>query len=196
MRHSITDKRVERIREIAAKRQFDLRLVMENIHDPHNVSAIYRTCDAIGIPKITQIYTVEKFPKLKNSSSSSASKWIETEKFDSYQEMVNSLKNESYEIISSCLDEKAESIFEVDFTKKIAIVVGNEHRGISDEMRELSDKLIYIPMYGMVQSLNVSVATAVILYEVLRQRLVSKMYENNKIEEEELEKIVLKWRKK
>ncbi len=196
MREFKTERRLKRIEETIRNRQFSLRVVMENIHDPHNVSAIFRTCDAVGVPKITLLYTVEDFPKISKVSSSSANKWIEKEKFNDTEKCFASLRKEGFKIYATMLDEKAKNIYEIDWTEKIALVMGNEHRGVSDEAAQLADELVYIPMRGMVQSLNVSVATAVILYEAQRQRSVAGLYEKSELTEEEIEKIIDEWSEK
>ncbi len=172
-------KRQLKMIDTASKRQPDLKLVLENIHDPHNVSAIMRTCDAVGIPLISLVYTTEKFPKIGKKSSASAFKWVEREKFNSISECYDNLKSSGLTIYASTLEADSVSIFDVDFTVPCAIVMGNEHRGISEDAAVQSHKKVYIPMHGMVQSLNVSVATAIILYEAARQRQHKEMYINS-----------------
>jgi len=174
-------------------RQFSLRVVLENIHDPHNVSAIFRTCDAVGVPKIYLIYNQEKFPKIGKKSSASAFKWIEKENFISVKECYEQLHNNGFQIYATSIDNDSCNLFEIDLTKKIAIVLGNEHRGVSNEAENLADKKFFIPMFGMVQSLNVSVASAVILYEALRQRMLKKMYSKSELSEQELEEKIFEW---
>ncbi len=196
MKEFLTERRLEKITRVVKARQYSLRVVMENVHDPHNVSAIFRSCDAVGVPKVTLLYTVEDFPKISKVSSSSANKWIEKERFNDTKVCFDSLRKEGFKIYSTMLDENAESIYDIDFTEKIAIVMGNEHRGVSDEAAKLSDKTIYIPMRGMIQSLNVSVATAVILYEAQRQRALKGMYDKSELSEEEIEKIIEEWSEK
>lgn len=196
MKEFLTERRLEKITRVVKARQHSLRVVMENVHDPHNVSAIFRSCDAVGVPKVTLLYTVEDFPKISKVSSSSANKWIEKERFNDTKACFDSLRSEGFKIYSTLLDENAESIYDIDFTEKIAIVMGNEHRGVSDEAAKLSDKTIYIPMRGMIQSLNVSVATAVILYEAQRQRALKGMYDKSELSEEEIEKIIEEWSEK
>ena len=193
MRKFKTDERLKKISETVKARQFSLHVVLENIHDPHNVSAIFRTCDAVGIPKISLLYTIEKFPKVSRVSSASASKWIEIEKFNNTKKCIETLKNEGFVIYSSMLDKDAVNLYKLDLTKKVALVVGNEHRGISDELQKLSDKTFYIPMLGMIQSLNVSVATAVTLYEAQRQRALKGMYNKSELSKEQIEKLIDKW---
>lgn len=193
MRKFKTDERLKRITEAVISRQHSLRFVLENVHDPHNVSAIFRTCDAVGIPKISLLYTIEQFPKISKVSSASANKWIEIEKFNNTKKCVEKLKNDGFLIYSSKLDINAINLYKLDLTKKIAFVVGNENRGISEEINELSDKTFYIPMRGMVQSLNVSVASAVILYETQRQREKKGMYKKSDLPKNEVENLIDKW---
>ena len=193
MRKFKTERRLKKIEKVAAARQFSLRVVLENIHDPHNVSAIFRSCDAVGIPQVDLLYNVEKFPKISRVSSASSKKWVEQKKFEKVDNCITNLKQEGFKIYGSILSEDAENIYDLDLTEKVAIVMGNEHRGISEEMIEAVDKHIYIPMRGMIQSLNVSVATAVILYEAQRQRALKGMYSKSELKKEELEELINIW---
>lgn len=193
MRKFKTEKRLNKIVKVATARQFSLRVVLENIHDPHNVSAIFRTCDAVGVPQVDLLYTKEEFPKISKVSSASSKKWVNQKKYNSTKECIKQLKEDGFKIYGTILSDKAEDIYDLDFTEKIAIVMGNEHRGISDEIIEACDKHIYIPMRGMIQSLNVSVATAVVLYEAQRQRAVKGMYEKSELDSDNLEKMIDEW---
>ena len=193
MRSFKTEKRLSKIIKAATARQFSLRVVLENIHDPHNVSAILRTCDAVVIGQIDLLYHIEKFPKISMVSSASSKKWIEQKKYDNVKTCLEQLRLDGFKVYGTLLSENAESIYDIDFTEKVAIVMGNENRGISDEMIEGVDKNIYIPMRGMIQSLNVSVATAVTLYEAQRQRSLKGMYENSELTENELNRLIDEW---
>ena len=191
-----TEKRIEKIKWVVSKRQPSLKVVIENIHDPHNVSAIFRTCDAAGIPKVSLLYTLEKFPKIGKKSSASAYKWIEREKFKTVEECFQKLREEKFIVYASSLKSDSKSLYELDFTKKTAIVFGNEHRGLSKEVEELSDERFYIPMYGMVQSLNVSVSAAICIYEALRQRALKGLYDKSEMSAKELKAMIEEWSKK
>ena len=193
MRQFKTDQRVGKINQVVTQRQQSLRIVMENIHDPHNVSAIYRTCDSVGVPKVSLLYNHEEFPKISKVSSSSANKWIETEKFSDTSACYANLRKNGFQIYASLLSEEAVDLYSIDMTKKIALVFGNEHRGVSEEAAKMADEVFFIPMYGMIQSLNVSVATAVALYEAQRQRKLIKMYEQSELDKIELEKLIDEW---
>ncbi len=178
-----TVKRLEKMKRVLNFRQPDLTVVCENIHDPHNVSAILRSCDAVGVLSVHLLYNLEKFPKLGRKSSASANKWINIQKHKKYSDVKQVLQNQGMRIFATFLDPSAKSIFEIDWTLPSAIIVGNEHRGVSDDALQIADQKIYIPMFGMVESLNVSVATAVILYEICRQRLQAGFYSVPKSED-------------
>ena len=189
-----TVKRLQKMERVLNFRQPDLTVVCENIHDPHNVSAILRSCEAVGVPVVHLLYTSEKFPKLGRKSSASANKWIEIKKHKKYSDIKRLLHRQQMVIYATSLDQTARTIYEIDWTKPAAILVGNEHRGVSEEALQIADQRIYIPMFGMVESLNVSVATAVILYEVCRQRWQAGQYLIKK-DQPWLKKHLEKWTK-
>jgi tRNA (guanosine-2'-O-)-methyltransferase len=191
-----TEKRKNKIISVINSRQPSLKIVLENVHDPHNVSAIFRTCDAAGIPEVSLVYYIESFPKIGKKSSASAFKWVKKEKFKSIDECYKKLKDEGFKIFASSISNGSVSLYDLDLTKKTAVVFGNEHRGVSAEAAESADKKFLIPMYGMVQSLNVSVAAAVVLYEALRQRNLKGMYGKPEYSEDQLSEIIDEWIKK
>jgi tRNA (guanosine-2'-O-)-methyltransferase len=191
-----SQRRIERIKRVLAQRQPDLSVVMENIHDPHNVSAVLRSCDAVGILRVELLYTVEKFPRIGKKSSSSANKWLEVRKHKSVDECYRILRNEGFAIYATHLGGSSVSLYDLDLTKKVALVFGNEHRGVSDEAATRADGAFQIPMLGMIQSLNVSVACAVSLYEVLRQRLAKGDLINPKLSDAELTELCNDWIKR
>lgn len=193
MRKFKTDERLQKIISTATARQFSLHVVMENIHDPHNVSAIFRTCDAVGIPKISLLYTFESFPRISKTSSSSANKWIDVEKFTDTKFCYNHLRSQGFKLYASMLNKNAVNIYDIDLSQKVALVFGNEKRGVSTEAETLADETFYIPMRGMIQSLNVSVAAAVTLYEAQRQRTIKKMYSQSELSPKELDTLIDKW---
>lgn len=191
-----TEKRIEKIKWVLNKRQSSLHLVLENIHDPHNVSAIFRTCDAAGIPEVSLVYNIEKFPKIGKKSSASAYKWVEREKYKSVKECYEQLRKRRFKIYASSLNADSKNLYEIDFTKKSAIVFGNEHRGLSKEAEDLADEKFFIPMFGMVQSLNVSVSAAITIYEALRQRYLKSFYDKSELSPKEFKMLVDEWVKK
>ena len=184
----MTEKRFQKIQQVVSRRQKFFTIVLENIHDPHNVSAILRSADAVGIDKVYLIYNTCKFPKVGRVSSASANKWIELVKFKNVKDCFDELKKKKFRIYSTHISEsiKDYSLFELNLTGKTAFVFGNEHEGVSDEVKQLADRNFLVPMYGMVQSLNVSVTVAVCLYEALRQREIKGKYDKSEYVRKEL----------
>jgi tRNA (guanosine-2'-O-)-methyltransferase len=191
-----SERRIARLEYVLKHRQPDLTVVMENIHDPHNVSAMLRSCDAAGVWEVQLLYNVDAFPKIGKKSSASAGKWVERRKFKTVVECYARLRSEGFRIYATRLDEKAQSLYGFDLTQKVALVFGNEHRGVSDEAAQEADGLLQIPMFGMIQSLNVSVACAITLYEARRQRLAKSGYGTGKFSKQELQELLEKWKKK
>jgi tRNA (guanosine-2'-O-)-methyltransferase len=191
-----SERRLARLETVLRRRQPDLTVIMENIHDPHNVSAMLRSCDAAGVLEAQLLYNIDAFPKIGKKSSASAGKWVERRKFKSVDECYTQLHFEGFLIFATRLDERAQSPYDLDLTRKVAFVFGNEHRGVSDEAAVRADGIIQIPMLGMIQSLNVSVACAIVLFETLRQRLKKGDYASTKFPSDELERLLEKWKKK
>ena len=192
----ITERRAKRIRDVLARRQPDLTLVINNIHDPHNVSAILRSCDAFGVQRVHLLYTDTAFPSLGKKSSASAKKWVETVRHPDAASLASVLSADGYALIATGFNATATPLPQWDLTRKTAIILGNEHRGVDAELEPLVDGTMYIPMQGMVQSLNVSVAAAVILYEAFRQRLAAGRYDRPSLPPEELERRAAVWMEK
>jgi len=188
-----TERRLHRLEQVLRHRQPDMTVVMENIHDPHNVSAVLRSCDAAGVMDVQLIYTDVDFPDIGKKSSASAKKWVELRRFKNVNDCYKKLHEEGFTIFATHLEKKAKSLFDVNMTKKVAIVVGNEHEGVSLEAAQSADGIIQIPMFGMIQSLNVSVATAVILFEAVRQRIAAGQYDKSKYSDMELTKLLKTW---
>ncbi len=184
----MTPKRFAKISNVVNKRQKFLTLVLENIHDPHNVSAILRSADAAGVGEIYLIYNTNKFPKIGKVSSASAKKWIDLKKFSNVQDCFSELKKNKFRIYSTYIgnNNPGKSIYSLNLTQRTAIVLGNEHDGVSEEVKNSSDQNFHIPMYGMIQSLNVSVAAAVCLFEAVRQRELKEMYLKSQFTKKEL----------
>lgn len=188
-----SEERIKRVRRVLSRRQPDLCLVLANIHDPHNVSAILRSCDAFGVMRAHLYYTVEKFPALGHKSSASARKWVETVRHADAGEMIGSLRAAGLQVLGTAFDETARPLPEWDLARPTAIIFGNEHRGLDPELAALVPDRAYIPMSGMVQSLNVSVAAAITLYEAWRQRSARGMYAAPALAPEVLEAMVREW---
>ena len=188
-----TVRRLERLRQVLEHRQTDLHLVLEDVHDPHNVSAVLRTCDAVGVGTVHLVYVNEEFPKIGHQSSAGVGKWVRLEKHRSIEDCYQRLREEGIRIIGTDLTEKSTGLYELDLTIPIALVFGNEHRGLSSEASAAADGNIQIPMVGLAQSLNISVACAVTLYEAMRQRLNAGTYDTPSMPNEQLEMMLKEW---
>ncbi len=191
-----TPERRARIEHVLAQRQPDLTLVLANIHDPHNVSAIYRSCDAFGVPEVHLYYTDTPFPVLAKKTSASARKWVESVRHSTKEELFAALKAKGMQIIATACSPTAKPLREWDLSKPTAIIMGNEHSGVAPELAQDIDGEVYIPMRGMIQSFNVSVAAAVLLSEASRQRDALGMYDTARYPAEEYTQRVEAWLEK
>ena len=189
----ITEQRMNRMRTVIRRRQPDLTVVIENVHDPHNVSAVLRSCDAVGISRVHLVYSVENEPELSRGVAASAQKWLEIRRHPSIASCYQCLREDGFRILATALQEDCLHLHEIDFTRPIAVVFGNEMRGCSEEAVSSADGTLLIPMMGMVQSLNISVACAVTLYEALRQRRVAGDYDEPKIPEADRRETLNHW---
>jgi tRNA (guanosine-2'-O-)-methyltransferase len=192
----ITPEREARIRQVLEHRQKDLTLVLGNIHDPHNVSAIFRSCDAFGVPKVHLYYTDTAFPVLGAKSSASAGKWVKTIRHREKQSLKDALREQNMRVLAASCNSTARPVYELDLTGPTAFIMGNEHRGVDAELLDIADSEVYIPMYGMIQSFNVSVAAALLLTEASRQRKAAGAYDRRSYSEEEFAALYTEWTSK
>lgn len=189
---------MEKITAVLKKRQPGLTVVLEDIDDPHNVMAILRSCDAVGVFEVQLVgRTAKKFKRerLGKRSSSGAKKWLEFNQYESIEACFENLKKREFTIYSTKLHDEVPSVslFELDLAKNCALVFGNEHDGVSKAAYEGADLNFEIPQFGMTQSLNVSVACAVSLYESCRQRLLKGLFEKSQFSEAEYIRIEQDW---
>ena len=190
----MTPQRIEKLTSVLNKRQPDITIVLENVFDPHNISAVMRTCDAVGVEEIYILNT--KIPRHKKwgpRSSSSAAKWLTVHQYDNAEECFTSLRKRYSSILTTHLSSDAVSLHQLDFTKSIALVFGNEHSGVSEEIRALADGNFLIPQAGIIQSLNISVACAVTLYEAYRQKKLAGHYEQRRLGEARYDELLKEW---
>ncbi len=180
--------RYQRIRALLAKRQPDLTLFLEDVNKPHNVSALIRTADAVGVHQIHAVAKREQ--SLRKGTAMGSQIWVDTRFHANTRSAIDHLKQQKMQVLVTHLDDKSIDFRAVDYTKPTAIIMGQEKFGATDEAIALADQSIMIPMVGMVQSLNVSVAAATILYEAQRQRENAKMYDTARLPESEAQKIL------
>ena len=188
-----TERRQARIRRVLAHRQRDLTLVLANIHDPHNVSAIYRSCDAFGVSRVHLLYTDTAFPVLGAKSWASGRKWVESVRHACAGSLMQELRQEGLRVFAACSSPAAKPFDGYDLTLPTAFILGNEHRGVEPALAAMTDGEVAIPMFGMIESLNVSVAAAVLLAEAARQRRQAGLYSRPSYSPEELERLYGVW---
>jgi tRNA (guanosine-2'-O-)-methyltransferase len=190
----MTNERRQKIEAVLSKRQNDLTVVLENVFDPHNISAVMRSCDAVGIQEIFVLTTkVPRHEKWGTRSSSSADKWLTVNQYNDTAACFEAIRKKYELVLTTYLASDSVSLYDTDLTKSVALVFGNEHAGISEEVRALGDGNFIIPQMGMIQSLNISVACAVSVYEAFRQKKVKGHYEQRKLAAEEYFSLSKQW---
>lgn len=192
----MTPERYDRLLSVLNKRQNDLCIVLENVFDPHNISAVMRTCDAVGVQEIYVLNTkIPRHKKFGARSSSSAAKWLTVHQFTDAAACFAQLRSKYDRILTTHLSSDAVDLYSIDFVKSsIALVFGNEHSGVSDEIRAMADGNFIIPQVGIIQSLNISVACAVTLYEAKRQKLLAGHYDQRRMNGEQLDGLLEQWK--
>ena len=190
----MTPERAAKIQRVLQHRQPDFTVVFENVWDPHNISAVLRTADCVGIFEVFVMYTETRAStKLGKKSSSGALKWLKVHYFYSVEDCFAEIRKRYDKIYATHLATDSKSLYDLDLTERVALVFGNEHDGVSTRALELSDGNFIIPQVGMIQSLNVSVACAVSLYEGLRQRLSKGLYVNQRLDQSTFDQTQTAW---
>ena len=178
----MTPGRLERINKMLDHRQPDLTVCMEGVHKSHNLAAVVRTADAIGVSDVHAIWKSDEM-EVRGGSAAGSQNWIDVHNYSKTKDAIDALKKQGMQVLVTNLSESAVDFREIDYTKPTAIILGQEKFGASDIALEMADQDIMIPMVGMVQSLNVSVACSVVLYEAQRQRQLAGMYDKPSIDE-------------
>jgi tRNA (guanosine-2'-O-)-methyltransferase len=190
----MTPERKKRLTDVLDNRQHDLTVVLENVFDPHNISAVMRTCDAVGIQDIYVLNTrIPRHEKWGRRSSSSAAKWLTVHQFEDIHECFGQLRKNYEKVFTTHLAADAADLYDINFTGSIALVFGNEHDGVTEECRLLADGNFIIPQVGIIQSLNISVACAVSLYEAFRQKRNAGHYGTAHLPQSRRSEIIQGW---
>lgn len=179
----MTEERLKKIEDVVRKRQTDLTVILNNVHDPHNLGAVLRTCDSVGISEIYVLYTEDRNSEenllLGKKAAASARKWVDVFLYTDVNKCFEHIRSKYDRILGTHLGVDSISLYEIDFTSSVALVFGNEHLGIDNEVLNYLDGNFIIPQVGMVQSLNISVSAAISLYEALRQREKAGKYDSD-----------------
>ncbi len=188
----MTPERFKRVQAVLAKRQPDLTVLMDEVNKPHNLAAIVRTCDAIGVGKVHAV-APSKQVRFGNATTAGSTRWVDCERHTDVTLAAQQLKAQGYQLLCTQLSERSVDFRSVDYTKPTCIIVGAEKFGVSDAAAAAADQHIIIPMDGMVQSLNVSVATAIVLYEAERQRRDAGFYNAQRLSAAEYQNLLVEW---
>jgi tRNA (guanosine-2'-O-)-methyltransferase len=190
----MTPERTDRLLSVLNNRQPGITVVLENVFDPHNISAVMRTCDAIGMQDIYVLNTrIPPHKKWGAKSSSSAAKWLTIHQFTDAAACFAELRKHYSKILTTHLAADSVGLYEINFTESIALVFGNEHSGVSEEIRALADGNFIIPQVGIIQSLNISVACAVTLYEAHRQKSIAGQYNTRQLSDDRFNSLLKEW---
>ena len=184
--------RFQRIRAVLARRQPDLAVLMDRVNKSHNFSAILRNCDAVGVLE-AHVVLPEKGLDLHHGTSAGTKKWVRVRSHEDVSSAVAHLRDSGFRVIAAHPSEHAIDYRTVDYTRPTAIMMGAELFGVSPEGLELADAHVSVPMLGMVRSLNVSVATSILLFEAMRQRQEAGMYTESRLSPVEFERHLFEW---
>jgi tRNA (guanosine-2'-O-)-methyltransferase len=193
----MTPERIKRFEDVLNKRQGNLAIVLEEVHDPHNIYAVMRTADATGIHNLYIIHSRMQFEiRQIQRKSASAYKWLNIHFFQDVASCMKIVLQNHKHIMGTELAGDSTSLFNLDLTSSVALVFGNEKMGISNTMKPFIHQNFNIPMMGMVKSLNISVAAAVTMYEVFRQRQLKGLYHQRSLSESEFNGTLEAWQKR
>lgn len=188
----MTPERYKKFRQVLDRRQPDLTVLTDQVHKPHNLSAIMRTCDAVGIHEVHITQPQAGYRRYKHHSLGS-SRWLNIQPHQDTTAAIAHLKERGFQLYAAHFSEKSTPFYELDFTIPCALLLGAEKKGVSSEAAKLADRHMMIPMNGLVSSYNVSVAAAVILVEAQRQRQLKQLYDHSRLPENTYRDTLFRW---
>ena len=188
----MSPERFQKIKDVLNKRQPDVTVILDNVHKPHNIAAILRSCDATGIGSIHSTAKNSQVG-LNLKAASGSNHWVNVNFYNQLSELYKSLLKKNYNIFVANNSENAVDFREVTYTSETAIVLGAELDGVSKDSLSFAEKEIKVPIVGMVESLNVSVTNAVILYEIQRQRKEAGLFKSRRLSINEYENLLFEF---
>src|SRR5690606_14244040 len=171
----VTPQRLERIEHTLSLRQPDLTVLTDEVHKDRNLSAIVRSCDAFAVPVAHCVWLGEQYRVRRNHSAGSGN-WVDIHTHPDIGTAIQTLQQQGFRVCAAHFSERARDYRDYDFTQPTALLLGSEKTGVSAQAAALADEHLVIPMHGMVQSFNVSVAAALLLSEAQRQRQQAGMF--------------------
>lgn len=189
----MTPERYHKIRQTLERRQPDLTLVTDQVKKGQNLAAMRRTCDAFAVGEIHTVVAQDQKHKRYAGVAAGTHKRVRLQRHNSILEAVTAVKAQGMKVLVADLDDSAIDYQDYDFTQPTAILMGAEEEGVSEEGRQLADQAICIPMHGLVESLNVSVAFALIISEACRQRKAAGMFDKPRLSDDEITRTAFEW---
>lgn len=189
----MTPERFRRLQQVLALRQPTLTVLMDEVNKPHNFSAILRSCDAVGVLGAHAVPPRNGSVPTYSATSGSAEKWVGVTVHADVVTAVQTLQAQGFQVLATHLSNRSVDYREPDYTQPTCVLLGAERWGVSDEAAEAADQNVVIPMLGMVQSLNVSVACATLLFEAQRQRLQAGLYASRQLGEASYARLLFEW---
>lgn len=189
----MSPERYQKFRRVLELRQPDLTVIADQLHKGRNMAAIRRTCDAMCVPEMHAVIPAGFKQKRFAGVTQGTHKWVGLIKHRSLQSCIDTVKLKNMQLCVADLSIGSVDYREVDFTKPTAILMGAEVDGVSEEAKNAADVHFHVPMYGLVESLNVSVACALLLSEAIRQRKFKGMLDNPRYSEQELKSLAFEW---
>ena len=188
----MTPQRYQKLRRVLDSRQPDLTVLLDNVHKPHNFSAILRSCDAVGV---FEAHAVWQDPKLRANhlTSGGAAKWVRICTHPDIATAVAELREQGFQLVAAHPQGDARDYRELDYTHPTALLLGAELQGLGKAALEYADERVCVPMLGMVESLNVSVAAATILFEAQRQRINTNQYAESRLDRARYHRTLVEW---
>ncbi len=185
----MSPERYLRINQMLDKRQPDLTVIMENVHKNHNLSAVVRSADAVGVHEMHAVWLTKK-ARLSGGTALGSQNWVKIHNHKSMDDAISTVREQDMQVVVTHLSEHSVDFRDIDYTKPTAILLGQEKYGVTEQALAQADHHVMIPMIGMVQSLNVSVAGAVMFYEAQRQRELAGMYQSPQMSAQERHRVL------
>jgi len=190
----VTKQRLDRVSQVLSQRQPDLTVIMDGVHKPHNIAAIVRSCDAVGVLAVHLAKPRGGFGfGTPHATSGGSQKWVEHHCYEDVVQPIQALQSRGFQVLAANKSVNAIDFREIDYTRPTAILMGAELFGVGQQALALVDSEVFIPMAGMVESFNVSVACAILLAEAQRQRLSAGHYARAKLTQEQISRMRFEW---
>lgn len=188
----MTPERYRKVRAVLDRRQPDLTVITDGVHKEHNIAAIVRTCDAVGIQTI-HASLPDNLAHAPAEAAMGSQKWVDVVQHDQGMDAIATLQGRGFQVLAAQYSDRAVPYRDIDYTRPTALMLGTEKFGVSEEAAGQADAHVYIPMMGMVESFNVSVATAIILAEACEQRRRAGLYDRARLDAAQYHELLIRW---